>query len=45
MQGKLSINSRIFEVNFAVKKFELFIYDSYDAQIDTEGRSILVSET
>ena len=45
MHEKLSRNSRIFAVNFAVENFEIFIYDSYDAQIHTKARSILVSST
>ena len=45
MHEKLSKNSQIFGVNFAVEKFKLCIFDSYDAQIHTKGRSILVIKT
>ena len=41
MREKLSTNSRLFVVNFAVENFKLVVYDSYGAQIHTEGRSIL----
>ena len=40
MHKKLSKNLRI----FVVKIFELFIFDSYDAQIHTEGKLILDSK-
>ena len=45
MHKNLTKNLGIFAVNFAVENFEIFIYDSYDTQIHTEGRSILVSKT
>ena len=45
MHEKLSENLWIFAVNFTVENFDLFIYDSYDAQINTKGRLILVSKT
>ena len=37
-------SSQVFIEKFAMENFEVFTYDSYGFQIQTEGRSVLVKE-